>query len=167
MTKESAAKSMLAQRKTDAAVGRLAEAESEAQEAADLLDKNKEDFDKQFAENEAALAESEDNVSFFEILFRKLKKKKRGFSDPLPGVVSARAERRRLRREIGAVRHIVRRTGWRVRLLRRAVLCWGRRHQGHSGKELRSGSWHQAQRETTRGWKGRGYFQFKKTLFKV
>lgn len=64
MTKESAAKSMSAQRKTDAAVGRLAEAESEAQEAADLLDKNKEDFDKQFAENEAALAESEDNVRF-------------------------------------------------------------------------------------------------------
>ena len=75
MTKESAAKSMSAQRKTDAAVGRLAEAESEAQEAADLLDKNKEDFDKQFAENEAALAESEDNVSFFLILFRKFKKK--------------------------------------------------------------------------------------------
>ncbi|PAV69963.1 hypothetical protein WR25_10914 [Diploscapter pachys] len=66
VTKESAAKSMSAQRKTDAAVGRLAEAESEAQEAADLLDKNKEDFDKQFAENEAALAESEDNIRYLE-----------------------------------------------------------------------------------------------------
>uniref|UniRef100_A0A1I7WMT3 Laminin EGF-like domain-containing protein n=1 Tax=Heterorhabditis bacteriophora TaxID=37862 RepID=A0A1I7WMT3_HETBA len=66
ITKESASKSIVAQRRTDAAIGKLAEAESEAREAEALLEKNREDFDKQYAENEAALAESEQRLHMLE-----------------------------------------------------------------------------------------------------
>ncbi|VDM69895.1 unnamed protein product, partial [Strongylus vulgaris] len=66
ITKESAARSLNAQRRTDAAIGKLAEAESEARDAEALLEKNREDFDKQYSENEAALAESEHKIHMLE-----------------------------------------------------------------------------------------------------
>ncbi|KAK6049319.1 hypothetical protein COOONC_13176, partial [Cooperia oncophora] len=49
-----------------AAIGKLAEAESEARDAEALLEKNRDDFDKQYAENEAALAESEQKLHMLE-----------------------------------------------------------------------------------------------------
>ncbi|KAK6747437.1 hypothetical protein RB195_000562 [Necator americanus] len=66
ITKESASRSLAAQRRTDAAIGKLAEAESEARDAEALLEKNKDDFEKQYAENEAALAESEHRIHILE-----------------------------------------------------------------------------------------------------
>ncbi|KAK5978279.1 Laminin subunit beta-1, partial [Trichostrongylus colubriformis] len=66
ITKESASRSLQAQRRTDAAIGKLAEAESEARNAEALLEKNRDDFDKQYAENEAALAESEQKLHMLE-----------------------------------------------------------------------------------------------------
>lgn len=66
ITKESAARSLAAQRRTDAAIGKLAEAESEARDAEALLEKNRDDFDKQYTENEAALAESERKLHMLE-----------------------------------------------------------------------------------------------------
>lgn len=59
ITRESGAKSMDAQRRTDAAIGKLAAAENEALRASELLEKNKNDFEKQYLENEAALVEAE------------------------------------------------------------------------------------------------------------
>ncbi|KAF8376271.1 lam-1, partial [Pristionchus pacificus] len=67
MTKEAAAKSLEAQRKTDAVVGILAETEKEANEVKELVDRNRGDFDKQYAENEAALAECENNLVALEV----------------------------------------------------------------------------------------------------
>ncbi|KAL6739145.1 hypothetical protein Aduo_012631 [Ancylostoma duodenale] len=66
ITKESATRSLAAQRRTDTAIGKLAEAESEARDAEALLEKNRDDFDKQYSENEAALAESEHKIHMLE-----------------------------------------------------------------------------------------------------
>ncbi|KAK6053126.1 hypothetical protein COOONC_09370 [Cooperia oncophora] len=73
ITRESAARSLAAQRRTDAAIGKLAEAESEARDAEALLEKNRDDFDKQYAENEAALAESEQKLHMLEAALPTLK----------------------------------------------------------------------------------------------
>ncbi|KJH49213.1 laminin EGF-like protein [Dictyocaulus viviparus] len=66
ITKESASRSLTAQHRTDAAVAKLAGAESEAREAESLLEKNRDDFDKQYSENEAALVESERKLNLLE-----------------------------------------------------------------------------------------------------
>ncbi|EFP07181.1 hypothetical protein CRE_13469 [Caenorhabditis remanei] len=66
ITRESGAKSMDAQRRTDAAIGKLAAAESQALRASELLEKNKNDFEKQYLENEAALNEAETLLSSLE-----------------------------------------------------------------------------------------------------
>lgn len=72
ITKESAVRSMEAQRRTDIAIGRLVAAETKATQASELLEKNREDFEKQFAENEAALAESQKQLSILEESLPKL-----------------------------------------------------------------------------------------------
>ncbi|CAI4221000.1 unnamed protein product [Auanema sp. JU1783] len=66
ITKESSTKSVLAQQKTDAAIGKLAAAESEARATEELLERNREDFEKQYSENEAALLENENALHMLE-----------------------------------------------------------------------------------------------------
>ncbi|KAF1749567.1 hypothetical protein GCK72_026035 [Caenorhabditis remanei] len=57
--RESRAKSTNAQRRTDAAVGKITAAESQAFRASEILEKKKNEFEKQCLENEAALHEAE------------------------------------------------------------------------------------------------------------
>ncbi|CAJ0568445.1 unnamed protein product, partial [Mesorhabditis spiculigera] len=66
ITKESAQKSLAAQRRVDAAMGKVAEAETEATATEQLMEKNREDFDEQYSQNEKQLQESEHAVHLLE-----------------------------------------------------------------------------------------------------
>ncbi|CAJ0952788.1 unnamed protein product, partial [Mesorhabditis belari] len=74
ITKESAQKSLTAQRRVDAAMSKVAEAETQATATEQLMEKNREDFDEQYAQNEKQLQESEQAVNILEAALPELNK---------------------------------------------------------------------------------------------
>lgn len=62
ITKEAAAESLNSQQRVDAMLASINNAEVESQAAQDLMDQHKDDFDKQYSENQNALGELEKNL---------------------------------------------------------------------------------------------------------
>ncbi|VDN07204.1 unnamed protein product [Thelazia callipaeda] len=74
ITRESAEKSFAAKRRTDEADLKIISAESIRQEAVQLLDNNRLDFEKQFSENGMALVKIGEQLTYFETVLPKLNK---------------------------------------------------------------------------------------------